>query len=130
MAEENYVLKHELEAAKGNLHKRINDVDNKHTDNHNDLKLMLHTFMESQKSLPKSMENIEGHLSELNATMSMHNTRITDVEYKQTDQGRRIGSIEDMQRSKKQDNIRIIVALISAIATLGAGAFGLAQFMF
>lgn len=130
MADENYALKHELEAAKGNLHKRINEVDNKHTDNHNDLKLMLHTFMESQKPLNKSMDNIEQEIRNLNETMSGYNTRMTDIEYQQTDQGRRLGTIEQMQRNKNQDNTKIIVALISAIATLGAGAFGLAQFMF
>lgn len=32
MNEDKYVLKHEWEKAKGKIHERINEVDNKHTD--------------------------------------------------------------------------------------------------
>src|SRR5699024_9148463 len=48
VADEKYVLRHELEQTKGNLHKRINQVDSKHDSKHSDLKLLLHTFMESR----------------------------------------------------------------------------------
>ena len=130
MADERYVLKHELERAKGNIHKRINQVDQKHDDKHSDLKLLLHTFMESQKPLGKSLHNIEGEMKTLNTTMSGYNKRITDIEYGQKDHQKRLKGIEDTQKIKKDQNTKIIVALIAAIATLGGSALGLAQFFF
>ena len=130
MADEKYVLRHELERAKGNIHKRINQVDSKHDDKHSDLKLLLHTFMESQKPMGKSLENIEGEMKTLNTTMSGYSERIIDIEYEQRDQKKRLTGIEDNQKSKKEHNAKIIVALIGAVATLGAAAFPLAQVFF
>lgn len=130
MADERYVLKHELERAKGNIHKRINQVDQKHDDKHGELKLILHTFMESQKPLGKSLENIEGEMKTLNTTMSGYSERIVDIEYEQRDQKNRLTGIEEMRKSKKDQNTKIIVALIGVVGTLGAAALGLAQFFF
>ena len=130
MADEKYVLRHELEQAKGNLHRRINQVDSKHDDKHSDLKLLLHTFMESQKPMGKSLLNIEGQLEKLNSTMSAHSERIVDIEYEQKDHKKRLTGIEETQKSKRDQNTKIIVALIGAIAALGGSALGLAQFFF
>lgn len=130
MADEKYVLKHELEETKGSIHRRINSVDNKHTESYNELKLMLHTFMESQKPLNKSMDNIEGQLKTLNNTMGKYSERIVDMEYTQQDYNRRLTGMERKQEAKSRDNTKIVVALISAIATLGAASFGLAQIFF
>lgn len=130
MADERYVLRHELEQTKGNLHKRINQVDSKHDGKHSDLKLLLHTFMESQKPLNKTLESIDGEMKTLNSTMGSYKDRIVDIEYEQKDQGKRLKGIEDSQKSKKDQNTKIIIALIGAVSTLGAAAFGLAQFFF
>lgn len=130
MADEKYVLRHELIETKGDLHKRINQVDSKHDGKHSDLKLLLHTFMESQKPLNKTLESIDGQMKTLNTTMVSYKDRIVDIEYNQKDQGKRLTGIEDSQKSKKDQNVKIIIALISAVATLGAAAFGLAQFFF
>ena len=116
MPEEKYALKHELESAKGALNKRINQVDSKHDNKHHDLKLLVHTFMESQKPL--------------NTTMSGYKDRLVDMEYKQSDQDKRLSGIEESQKGKKEHNTRILIALIGAVSTLGAAAFGLAQFFF
>lgn len=130
MADERYVLRHELEQTKGNLHKRINQVDSKHDDKHSDLKLLLHTFMESQKPLNKTLESINGEMKTLNSTMGSYKDRIVDIEYEQKDHSKRLKGIEDSQKSKKDQNTKIIIALIGAVSTLGAAAFGLAQFFF
>ena len=130
MADERYVLRHELEQTKGTLHKRINQVDSKHDDKHSDLKLLLHTFMESQKPLNKTLESIDGKMETLNTTMAGYRDRIVDIEYEQKDQGKRLKGIEETQKIKKDQNTKIIIALISAVSTLGAAAFGLAQFFF
>lgn len=130
MADERYVLRHELEQTKGNLHKRINQVDSKHDDKHSDLKLLLHTFMESQKPLNKTLESINGEMKTLNSTMGSYKDRIVDIEYEQKDHSKRLKGIEDSQKSKKDQNTKIIIALIGAVSTLGAAAFGLAQFLF
>ena len=130
MADERYVLRHELEQTKGTLHKRINQVDSKHDDKHSDLKLLLHTFMESQKPLNKTLESIDGKMETLNTTMVGYRDRIVDIEYEQKDQGKRLKGIEETQKIKKDQNTKIIIALIGAVSTLGAAAFGLAQFFF
>lgn len=130
MADERYVLRHELEQTKGTLHKRINQVDSKHDDKHSDLKLLLHTFMESQKPLNKTLESIDGKMETLNTTMAGYKDRIVDIEYEQKDQSKRLKGIEETQKIKKDQNTKIIIALIGAVSTLGAAAFGLAQFFF
>ena len=130
MADERYVLRHELEQAKGTLHKRINQVDSKHDDKHSDLKLLLHTFMESQKPLNKTLESIDGKMETLNTTMAGYKDRIVGIEYEQKDQSKRLKGIEETQKIKKDQNTKIIIALIGAVSTLGAAAFGLAQFFF
>lgn len=127
---ERYVLKHELEKAKGNIHRRINDVDSKHDEKHSDLKLLLHTFIEQQKPLSTTLTSIDGEVKKLNETMDSYGKRVTDIEYNYKDHNRRIKGIEDGQREKHGANIKIIVALIGAVATLGASAFGLAQLFF
>ena len=52
------------------------------------------------------------------------------MEYKQSDQDKRLSGIEEAQKGKKEHNTRILIALIGAVSTLGAAAFGLAQFFF
>lgn len=130
MADERFVLKHEFERAKGNIHRRINDVDSKHDEKHSDLKLLLHTFIEQQRPLGTTLRSIDGEVKKLNETMDGYGKRVTDIEYNYKDHNRRIKSIEDGQREKQGANVRIIVALIGAVATLGASAFGLAQLFF
>lgn len=130
MAEERYVLRHELEQTKGNLHKKINQVDSKHDGKHSDLKLLLHTFIESQKPMEKTLISIDGRLESMNKTLGKQGERLTTVEYGQVDHQNRLKGIEDSQKSKKDQNTKIIVALITAIAGLGGSALGLAQFFF
>lgn len=130
MAEERYVLRHELEQTKGNLHKKINQVDSKHDGKHSDLKLLLHTFIESQKPMEKTLISIDGRLESMNETLGKQGERLTAVEYGQVDHQKRLKGIEDSRESKKDQNTKIIVALITAIAGLGGSALGLAQFFF
>ena len=130
MADEKYVLRHELEQTKGNLHKKINQVDSKHDGKHSDLKLLLHTFIESQKPMEKTLISIDGRLESMNKTLGKQGERLTTVEYDQVDHQKRLEGIEDSQKSKKDHNTKVIVALITAIATLGGSALGLAQFFF
>lgn len=130
MPEEKYALKHELESAKGALNKRINQVDSKHDNKHHDLKLLVHTFMESQKPLNTTLKSIDGKMETLNVTMAGYKDRLVDMEYKQSDQDKRLNGIEEAQKGKKEHNTRILIALIGAVSTLGAAAFGLAQFFF
>ena len=46
------------------------------------------------------------------------------------DHKKRLEGIEETQKSKRDQNTKIIVALIGAIAALGGSALGLAQFFF
>ena len=116
--------------SKGALNKRINQVDSKHDNKHYDLKLLVHTFMESQKPLNTTLKSIDGKMETLNVTMAGYKDRLVDMEYKQSDQDKRLNGIEEAQKGKREHNTKIIIALIGAVSTLGAAAFGLAQFFF
>ena len=130
LGSERYVLKHEFEQTKGNIHKRINEVDNKHDEKHNNLNLILHTFIEQQRPLGKTLSSIDDEVKKLNNTMGVYDKRVTDIEYSYKDHNRRLSDIEDAQKSKHKSNTQIIVALIGLIGGLGSAAFGLAQFFF
>src|SRR5699024_8350886 len=96
----------------------INQVDSKHDNKHYDLKLLVHTFMESQKPLNTTLQSIDGKMETLNTTMAGYKDRLVDMEYKQSDQDKRLSGIEEAQKGKKEHNTRILIALIGAVSTL------------
>src|SRR5699024_10661965 len=128
--EEKYALKHELESAKGALNKRINQVDSKHDNKHHDLKLLVYTFMESQKPLNTTLKSIDGKMETLNVTMAGYKDRLVAMEYKQSDQDRRLNGIEEAQKRKREHNTKIIIALIGEVYPLETAALDLRQCFF
>ena len=47
-----------MQKEKLEIYKEINRIDDKHTDNHNEIKLMLSTFIESQKPIARGLSLI------------------------------------------------------------------------
>ena len=79
MAEDKYVLRHEWERSRGKIHERINDVDNKHVNLHNDLRLLVTRLNDSNDSLIKSQTTTNETLNKINDNLTGFNDRIKNV---------------------------------------------------
>ena len=127
MAEDKYVLRHEWERSRGKIHERINDVDNKHVNLHNDLRLLVTRLNDSNDSLIKSQTTTNETLNKINDNLTGFNDRIKDVEYTSTTTVKRLDSIESSVTERQKGNVQIWVAIIGSIGTIIVGALGLAQ---
>lgn len=131
MAEENkFVLRHEWEKSKGKVHERINEIDNKHMNLHNDINLKVTT-------MGNLLERISDNGNKTNETLNMTNQILTeqkdqmkDVKYKVETTINRVDNIESSISERQKGNVQIMVAVITTIGTIVVGAFGLAQFFF
>ena len=127
MAEDKYVLRHEWERSRGKIHERINDVDNKHDNLHNDLRLLVTRLNDSNDTLIKSQTTTNETLNKINDNLTGFNDRIKDVEYTSTTTVKRLDSIESSVTERQKGNVQIWVAIIGSIGTIIVGALGLAQ---
>ena len=127
MAEDKYVLRHEWERSRGKIHERINDVDNKHVNLHNDLRLLVTRLNDSNDTLIKSQTTTNETLNKINDNLTGFNDRIKDVEYTSTNTVKRLDSIESSVTERQKGNVQIWVAIIGSIGTIIVGALGLAQ---
>lgn len=127
MAEDKYVLRHEWERSRGKIHERINDVDNKHVNLHNDLRLLVTRLNDSNNTLIKSQTTTNEMLNKINDNLTGFNDRIKDVEYTSTTTVKRLDSIESSVTERQKGNVQIWVAIIGSIGTIIVGALGLAQ---
>lgn len=127
MAEDKYVLRHEWERSRGKIHERINDVDNKHVNLHNELRLLVTRLNDSNDTLIKSQTTTNETLNKINDNLTGFNDRIKDVEYTSTNTVKRLDSIESSVTERQKGNVQIWVAIIGSIGTIIVGALGLAQ---
>lgn len=123
MAEEKYVLKHEYEADKGEIYRKINAEKADTNEKISAQDKLLHVFIESQKPIQEGFKDVKKELVTLNGNMS-------DFKDSMSDHGRRIQSIEDTTSAKSKHNTTIWVAIIGGVSGLLATALGLAQFLF
>ena len=123
MAEEKYVLKHEYEADKSRIYRKINDEKADTNEKINAQDKLLHVFIESQKPIQEGFKEVKNELVTLNGNMSDFKENISD-------HGRRIQSIEDTASAKSKHNTTIWVAIIGGVFGLLTTALGLAQFFF
>lgn len=123
MAEEKYVLKHEYEADKSQIYRKINEEKADTNEKINAQDKLLHVFIESQKPIQEGFKEVKDELVTLNSNMS-------DFKDSVSDHGRRIQSIEDTTSAKSKHNTTIWVAIIGGVFGLLATALGLAQFLF
>ena len=123
MAEEKYVLKHEYEADKSQIYRKINAEKADTNEKINAQDKLLHVFIESQKPIQEGFKEVKNELVTLNSKMS-------DFKENVSDHGRRIQNIEDTTSAKSKHNTTIWVAIIGGVSGLLATALGLAQFLF
>ena len=123
MAEEKYVLKHEYEADKSQIYRKINAEKADTNENISAQDKLLHVFIESQKPIQEGFKEVKNELVTLNSNMS-------DFKENVSDHGRRIQNIEDTASAKSKHNTTIWVAIIGGVFGLLTTALGLAQFLF
>lgn len=128
--EDKYVLRYEWEKSKGKVHERINEVDNKHINLHNDLKLLVTRLNDSNDTLIKSQTTTNETLNKINDNLTGFNDRIKDVEYTSDTTIKRLDTIENSVSERQKGNIQIWVAIIGAIAVVIGGAFSFASVFF
>lgn len=112
MAEDKYVLRHEWENSRGKIHQRINDVDSKHTDLHNQLLSKVDRQTLLQEKSFESQERSEKHLEKMSESLSTVGTKVTDLEYESKANKKDIESLQGTLREKTKGNTQVIVAWI------------------
>lgn len=80
-------------------------------------------MLKNLEKLPQSIENLDN-------TVKHIDRKIFENEYGYDSLTGRIESIEKLQQSKKSANVKIIVAIISAVALLGGSALTFAEIFF
>lgn len=131
MAEENkFVLRHEWEKSKGKVHERINEIDNKHMNLHNDINLKVTTMGNVLERISDNGDKTNETLNMTNQILTEQKDQMKDVKYKVETTINRVDNIESSISERQKGNIQIMVAVITTIGTIVVGALGLAQFFF
>lgn len=131
MAEENkFVLRHEWEKSKGKVHERINEIDNKHMNLHNDINLKVTTMGNLLERISDNGDKTNETLNMTNQILTEQKDQMKDVKYKVETTINRVDNIESSISERQKGNIQIMVAVITTIGTIVVGALGLAQFFF
>lgn len=128
--EDKYVLRHEWERNNGKIHQRINEVDNKHVNLHNDLRLLVTRLDDSSKIFNDNQKETIRTLEKINTNVTGLNERIRDVEYSSRSVKERLDTMEATADERRKGNAQIWVAVIGSIATIVVGALTFAQVFF
>lgn len=131
MAEENkFVLRHEWEKSKGKVHERINEIDNKHMNLHNDINLKVTTMGNVLERISDNGDKTNETLNMTNQILTEQKDQMKDVKYKVETTINRVDNIESSISERQKGNVQIMVAVITTIGTIVVGALGLAQLFF
>lgn len=128
--EDKYVLKTDHIADIGNLTGKIKDVDSKHMQLHNDLKILVTSLSSNTEALNKSSERTNTLLGSIDEKMNGYNDRIKDVEHNVETTVKRVDYIENSVTERKKGNIQLWVAIIGALGAVIVGALSFAQIFF
>ena len=128
--EDKYVLRHEWERNTGKIHQRINEVDNKHVNLHNDLRLLVTRLDDSSKIFNDNQKETIRTLEKIITNVTGLNERIRDVEYSSRSVKERLDTMESTADERRKGNTQIWVAVIGSIATIVVGALTFAQVFF
>ncbi len=131
MPEENkYVLKADHIADIGKLTGRIKDIDSKHMQLHNDLKITITSLSLSTQALTETSKKTNNILESIDEKMDGYNDRIKNVEFNVETTTKRVDDIEHSVSERKKGNVQLWVAIIGALGTVIVGALGFAQLFF
>lgn len=128
--EDKYVKRTEWLEKNGKIYSLINDIDNKHVNLHNDLKLIVTSLSSNTEALNKTSEKTNNILESIDEKMDGYNDRITNVEFNVASTVKRVDDIEHSVTERKRGNVQLWVAIIGALGTVIVGALGFAQLFF
>ena len=131
MAEnEYYVPRHEWERSRGKIHERINDIDNKHTDNYNQLLNKVDQQTLLQRKSFESQEKSEKHLEKISESLTTVGTRVTDLEYKTQAHGEKITSLQGQLDAETKGNRDVLIKIIGTAGVVIVPLIGLVAQLF
>ncbi|MGV3043338.1 hypothetical protein [Staphylococcus rostri] len=96
------------------MHQRINNVDNRHNSHYSELKLVLMTFIESQKPLNEHMQGIRADFKEMNGILAEYIRKTDEIH----------GDLAEMKENQKnaaKDRNDFLTRVL--VAAIGAGGF-------
>ncbi|MHD0382801.1 hypothetical protein BU021_12935 [Staphylococcus simulans] len=125
-----YLAKHEFEAAKNKIYERINDNDRKHTEAINTLEKTVNRQISLQERSFESQERSEKHLEKLSGTMERLGDEVIDIKYKVKSHDDTLHNVQSVISEKQKGNTQIGVAIISGVVAVIVAAFGFAQVFF
>lgn len=128
--DERFVLREEFLDSNGKIYNKINENDKKHTEELKDLNNKVDKQIIYQEKAFESQERSEKHLEKLSETMSNFGREFTDVKYQVKDHTKQLETFSEVIKEKQGYNVKIIVAIISGIASVLVGALGFAAAFF
>ncbi len=128
--DERFVLREEFLDSNGKIYNKINENDKKHTEELKDLNNKVDKQIIYQEKAFESQSRSEKHLEKLSETMSSFGKEFTDVKYQVKDHSKQLETFSEVIKEKQGYNVKIIVAIISGIASVLVGALGFAAAFF
>lgn len=128
--DERFVLREEFIDNNREIYHKIDENDKRHTSELKDLNNKVDKQIIYQKQAFESQERSEKHLEKLSDTMSNFGREFTDVKYQVKDHSKQLETFSEVIKGKQGYNVKIIVAIISGIASVLVGALGFAAAFF
>ncbi len=128
--DERFVSRKEWMDNTSEIHRKIDENDKRHTSELKDLNNKVDKQIIYQEKAFESQARSEKHLEKLSETMSNFGKEFTDVKYQVKDHTKQLETFSEVIKEKQGYNVKIIVAIISGIATVLTGALGFAAAFF
>ncbi len=128
--DERFVLREEFINNNREIYHKIDENDKRHTSELKDLNNKVDKQIIYQKQAFESQERSEKYLEKLSETMSNFGEEFTDVKYQVKDHTKQLETFSEVIKEKQGYNVKIIVAIISGIASVLVGALGFAAAFF
>lgn len=113
MSEKEYITSSKWEQDKQLIHNKINEVDNKHTTNYNNLLNKIEVQTVVQQNTYESQKKSEKHLEEISKSINKVGSKVRNLEYESKDNKKEIARIQNTMDEKSKGNANIIVAWIA-----------------
>lgn len=128
--DERFVSRKEWMDNTNEIHRKIDENDKRHTSELKDLNNKVDKQIIYQEKAFESQARSEKHLEKLSETMSSFGKEFTDVKYQVKDHTKQLETFSEVIKEKQGYNVKIIVAIISGIASVLVGALGFAAAFF
>ncbi|RIO48160.1 hypothetical protein BUZ55_10630 [Staphylococcus hominis] len=128
--DERFVSREEWIDNTNKIHQKIDENDKRHTSELKDLNNKVDKQIIYQKQAFESQARSEKYLEKLSDTMSNFGKEFTDMKYQVKDHSKQLETFSEVIKEKQDYNVKIIVAIISGVASVLVGALGFAAAFF